>query len=86
MKHIKNYNGQYENLSDEVYEILRGKEYDFDGMDDYKTGSKVRLISGVYGSEIAGYHFTGGWVTVCSVNVKIAEYIGFPKKDLKLVC
>jgi hypothetical protein len=51
----------------------------------YKPGTKVRLISGVDGSTIPGYHFEKGYVTICRVDAITAEFIGIKKSFLEKI-
>lgn len=79
---INDYMGRPYNLSDEVYELL--KPHEMSG-DKYPVGQRIRLISGVNGSPIPGYHTTPGHTTVCRVDAEIAEFLGIPKVYLKQV-
>ena len=81
MKPILDYSGNPCFMSDEVYIITKDKGY---VGEDYKEGCKVRLISGVDGSDQPGYHFSPNYVTACSVNVTVAEFVGLRRDTLKL--
>lgn len=82
---ITDYSGKWEKLSKETYEIitLDGTIHIKDA--DYAVGSRVKLISGVDDSSVCGYHFRKGWITVCRENAFTAEFLGLPKKNLKLI-
>lgn len=82
---ITDYSGEWEKLSQETYEIitLDGTMHIEDR--DYSLGSRVKLISGVDDSDVCGYHFREGWVTVCREKSFTAEFLGFPRKNLRLV-
>jgi hypothetical protein len=78
MPTIKDYQGKEQRLSEEIYEITaKGGPY--------KKGTRVRLISGVDGKRTPGYHFVAGYVTVCKIDVKIAQFCGVRRRDLKMV-
>lgn len=81
MKPILDYHGELRFMSDEVYVITKGKRY---VGENYKQGCKVRLISGINGSDQPGYHFSPDYVTVCSVNATVAEFVGLRLDTLKL--
>ena len=81
MNTIKAYDGRVCNLSDEIY-VLEGFESAFED-DHYQNGTRVRLISGVDGSPIPGYHFSKGYVTVCSVEAKVAEFRGCKRSQIR---
>ena len=51
----------------------------------YKKGAFVRLISGINGSDIPGYHINKSYFTVCLEKVKYPQFIGVKKKHLKRV-
>jgi hypothetical protein len=68
------------NLSNEVYEV----KTDTHGSHNYKSGTKVRLISGVDDNPIVGYHFIPGYVTVCRIDAEHAEFCGFKLEELEL--
>lgn len=53
--------------------------------ENYKLGALVQMISGIDGSTDVGYHFKAGWVTVCSIHVETAQFVGFKRTQLKLV-
>jgi hypothetical protein len=67
-------------MSDEVYIITEDNPIVGDG---YQKDNKVRLISGVDGSSTPGYHFSKGYVTVCSIDAKIAEFVGLRQNTLE---
>ncbi len=76
----------WQTLSEEIYEIVRndGTLHDYEGT-TYFNGQRVRLISGVMDSHVAGYHTSHGWVTVCRDDAVTAEFCGFKRSRLKLV-
>lgn len=73
--------GMTYNLSDEVYVILDNPTMDMKG---YCAGDKVRLISGVYESEIPGYHHDKDFWTVCGIGETTPCWVGVRKVNLKL--
>ena len=83
MQTIRDRKGKEHVLSSEVYEIVSLQNPV--GLRRYTNGAKVRLISGVYESSIPGYHFSKGYVTVCSVEAKVAEFVGVKKEEIKLI-
>lgn len=78
---ILDYSGEWHFMSDEVYIVTKDKPIAGEG---YQKGDKVRLIDGVDGSVVPGYHFSDGYVTVCSVNVTVAEFVGLRRDTLEL--
>ncbi len=50
--------------------------------ENYKLGALVQLISGIDDSTDVGYHPKSGWVTVCSIHVVKAQFVGFKKTQL----
>lgn len=79
MKQIKGYDYKLHNLSDEEYEVLTN------GHPSVKKGTIVRLISGVYNSEKAGYHFDSSFRTVCRSNATTAQFLGIKKSALRRI-
>lgn len=77
---ILDWRGNTCNLSDKVYRITKGFN-----QDNYRTGDLVRLISGVDGNKRPGYHFMPGWVTVCSVKVNQAQFLGLRNDEIEEV-
>lgn len=78
---IKAFDGRECVLSNEIYEIMN----DDHPSPDYRTGTLVRKISGVDGSKTPGYHFSKGFVTVCSIHATNAQFCGIESSKLKLV-
>jgi hypothetical protein len=83
MKTIRDYQGNICYLSDDVY-ILKNIESSFTSV-NYKDGEYVRLISGVDGSNIPGYHFDPEWVTVCDIYANVASFYGVKKSQIEKV-
>lgn len=81
MKTITDFQGIERNLSDEIYEIT--ETVDMVGK-NYSKGSLVWLISGVDDSDVPGYHFSSTHLTTCSIFANVANFVGIPKKYLKL--
>lgn len=81
MKPILDWHGELCFMSDEVYSLTKDKPVAGEG---YQKGDKVRLISGAGGSSTPGYHFSEGYVTVCSVDATIAQFVGLRRDTLKL--
>lgn len=65
-------------ISDEVYEVIENTIH-------VKKGDKVRLISGIEGNPIPGYHFSSGWKTVCRDNATEPQYLGIRETELRLL-
>jgi len=63
------------NLSDEIYTLKT------DSVHRIYNGP-VRLISGVEGSTVPGYHWEAGWVTVCPVGVAQARHLGVLRTEI----
>ena len=76
---LQSFNGETVYLSDETYELSDDRHPSY----HYKTGAVVRLISSVNGSNVPGYHFSNGYVTVCRVDAEIAEFVGVLRSSLR---
>ena len=74
---LTDFRGIPRTLSEDVYVLST------DVTASYSKGTQVRLIAGIDGSRIPGYHFTQGYVTVCRVDAVQAEFIGVKRRDLK---
>lgn len=74
--------GEYK-LSEEVYVVNKRRSGNV--ANDYVTGTHVRMISGVDNSDVPGYHFSEGWVTVCRIDAKHPEWAGLKKTWLTKV-
>jgi hypothetical protein len=82
---IKKYDGTSCTVSEEIYELTEDRICLGEPVPDYSKGTRVRLISGIDGSHMPGYHGIRGFVTVCRVEATTAEFIGVKKKSLRLV-
>lgn len=82
MKTIRRYDGRSETLSDEIYRITTNNDQ---LPQNYQKGCFVRLISGVDNKPTPGYHFSPGFVTVCSIKEVRAGFIGVKRRYLKKV-
>jgi hypothetical protein len=63
--------------------VYRIKKIDEGWTVGWPIGKRVRLISGIDGNATPGYHFTKGFVTVCSADAKEAQFIGIRWKNLR---
>lgn len=84
MPSIKDYRGNDVALSEQRYRV----KDTYDGGHTDLKGKVVRLIAGVDGSSVPGYHFMKGWTTVCPderadrYDEDVALFMGVPKNAL----
>lgn len=51
----------------------------------YRKGHLVRLIAGAFNCTKPGDHNDPNWRVVCRVRAKTAEFVGVPRRALRLV-
>lgn len=81
MRTITAKNGEIEFLSEELY-VVNNDPHHPEELQRLLFEKKVRLISGVDGSKVPGYHFSKEWVTVCPEDADHPMYIGVRKHSL----
>jgi hypothetical protein len=81
MKTIKDYIGNICTLSDDLYCITTNEH----PSKNYKKGTVVRLISGVDGVKIPGYHWNPLYATVSREDVNPAHFVGIKRSSLRKI-
>lgn len=77
----KSLDGKKYKLSPERYRILPTFRSVNKNDRKYRPGTIVRLIS-TSDDRTPGDHRSDGWVNVCRIGTREAEFVGIPKKDL----
>lgn len=74
-------------LSDEIYELTTDALVEYVPLyrEFYRKGSRVRLISGMDGSDVPGRHWHPDYVTICHIGSDVPYFIGVFRHEIKLV-